>query len=541
MADNINSNWGVKITEEIANEAKGLDLDAYLIALEGWRRGLDLRWHAMDHEIFKDMKTWFTDKPGKLFSLSSDRKTHYFFRTRGHIISNEAVGIASDKALSKQYLIQKGVNCIQGYHFDATSSIEEITEHAAKLGYPVVLKPADGSFGRDVYLNLNDQESLIQAFNQIKEIKPKSSLLLERHQQGQDYRVYVIADSVVAAIKRIPANVIGDGKHTIKELIERKNEERKKNPRLASCLIEINHSLKRFISDQGFQLTDIPVTDQQIFLNDKANISLGGDSIDVLDQLDEDAKKTAIAAIEAIPGLYHGSVDLLKTEDQAAVVIEINPTSQLGSLIFPMQGQGRDVPSALIDYYFPESIENKDNRSSMYFDFYDVLDPLNNGVVKAIKVSTPLLGRVFGKRYVVSGDVNQIGFHRGLRKFAFENKISGYINRLETDRIEIILVASTQDKVDSFKEAIYADSERSSVSSVVEEPWSGSVKVGFEIKVDVKMQLERISEVKDEIKQVELEIKQMQKAINSFYHSLSWKLTAPLRIPGLIAKKIQGK
>src|SRR5690625_8041811 len=89
---------------EVVQDAQGWNLDAYTIALEGWRRGLTLRWHTKDSEEFSKMKTWFVDSPGRLFSLSSDDKTHYFFRTRGDKVTNEAVEIGSDKGKTKELL-----------------------------------------------------------------------------------------------------------------------------------------------------------------------------------------------------------------------------------------------------------------------------------------------------------------------------------------------------------------------------------------------------------------------------------------------------
>ncbi|MDO6658973.1 hypothetical protein Q4550_24320, partial [Anaerobacillus sp. 1_MG-2023] len=76
-----------------------------VVALEGWRRGLTLRWHVKDSEKFKEMKTWFVDKPGQLFSLSSKDRTHYFFRTRGDKVTNEAVDTGRDKEKTKQALL----------------------------------------------------------------------------------------------------------------------------------------------------------------------------------------------------------------------------------------------------------------------------------------------------------------------------------------------------------------------------------------------------------------------------------------------------
>ncbi|MBR7554917.1 hypothetical protein KC820_12350, partial [Allobacillus sp. SKP8-2] len=72
--------WLKHLPPEILDGIQGNYLDSYAIALEGWRRGLTLKWHVKDSEKFKEMETWFVDEPGQLFSLSDGNKTHYFFR-----------------------------------------------------------------------------------------------------------------------------------------------------------------------------------------------------------------------------------------------------------------------------------------------------------------------------------------------------------------------------------------------------------------------------------------------------------------------------
>ncbi|MHC0552924.1 hypothetical protein [Salinicoccus sp. CNSTN-B1] len=107
----MNRNWLPHLSAEIVAEVEGIFLDAYVVALEGWRRGLKLRWHVKDSEHFKDMETWSVDRPGQLFSLSSKDRTHYFFRSRGDKVTNEAVLAGKDKHETKVALTKAGVPC----------------------------------------------------------------------------------------------------------------------------------------------------------------------------------------------------------------------------------------------------------------------------------------------------------------------------------------------------------------------------------------------------------------------------------------------
>lgn len=521
-------------------EARGFELDAYIIALEGWRRGLTLRWHVKDDEQFKQMKTWYVDRPGKLYSLSSETKTHYFFRTRGDLVSNEAVELGMDKARANHVLNKNGIQAAEGKGFDPTAPEEELTAYANKLGYPVVLKPIEGSFGRGVHLNINNDEELIEIAQKLRSDKKTEDILIERQYIGTDHRIYVVGDEVVGAIERIPANVTGDGKSTVLELIEQKNNQRKRNPRLVTCLIEVEAELKAFIEKQGVKLATVLAEDQKLFLTDKSNISIGGDSRDVLDDLNDTVKDAVIKAFKAIPDFDHGAIDVIVSDQGEPTILEFNPTAQIGSLVFPMEGKARDIPAKIIDYYFPET-KNDQERSPLFFDFYDALEPLNNRVVTQTMVSNPLRGKIYGKHYIVSGDVLNVGYHRGLRKHAFENKISGFIKRREDDRIDVVVMGNDQEIIDNFDQAILDDPDRSTVEAIEVKEWNRPVKVGFEIKADRKLQIVELQAIQDEVKGLASDIDYLDKKITKYHRSFSWRITSPVRAVGYLVKVIKSK
>src|SRR5699024_1973377 len=130
-------------------------------------------------------------------------------------------------------------------------------------------------------------------------------LIIEEYVEGEEYRVYVVDNEVVAATKRIAANVIGDGVSTIKELIEKKNEIRKENPYLAKKLIKIDDPVITYLNKQEITIDDVPQKNEYIRLKGQANISAGGDPIDATDDLDKKSKQLAIDAVKSIPNLHH--------------------------------------------------------------------------------------------------------------------------------------------------------------------------------------------------------------------------------------------
>ncbi|WP_078594229.1 acylphosphatase [Evansella clarkii] len=540
-----NAEWLPHLTSEVVADARGPELDAYAVALEGWRRGLILKWHVKDSEKFSEMKTWFDDKPGKLFSLSLGTKTHYFFRTRGDKVTNEAVEIGGDKVKTKVRLTKAGISVPEGKSFsEGAQKIDDIVKYASSIGYPVVLKPGNGSFGRGVFTNIKDEEGLVRAliyYRNNEEFK-QEEIIAEQYIPGKDYRIYVVNDQVVGAINRIPAHVTGDGTSPIENLIRNKNEDRAQNPRLVSCLISVNKELEDFLSKSGYTVDSIPPEGERIYLTEKSNISIGGDPIDVLDELSEDLKDIAIKAIQAIPGLSHGSVDIItdnrKSEKDGAVVLEVNPTSQIGAILFPLKGKARDIPSALIDYYFPETIGIETDKERIYFDFPDMLEPLLTRSATISTVSHTPVGKIYAKKYTVSGDVQGIDYHRGLRKQAFERKLSGFVTNLDTGDIEVVVAGTDQDSVDDFKKALTDDPDRSTVNDIHEEVYKAPVKVGFEVKGDLKTSLEELRRINQRMEVLKRELKVATTQYRSYERNIFWQATWPVRKVADITKSL---
>lgn len=540
--DEINTKWLPHLTEEIVSEIENNYLDAYVIALEGWRRGLTLKWHVKDSEKFKEMKTWFVDEPGQLFSLHSDKRSHYFFRTRGDKVTNEAVEKGMNKETTKRILAEKGVAVPAGREFTIEATEEEILSYANELGYPVVIKPTDGSFGRGVMSDLTSDEEFKFALDYVRNELEETNIIVEKHVDGKDYRLYVVDNEVVGAILRIPPNITGDGINSIDALIDIKNKERGLNPRLSTTLIEVNKELVDYIGRSGYTLQTVPEKGELIYVSDKSNISIGGDPIDVLDSLSAEMKQLAVDALNAIPGLTHGAVDLMietTTEGkEKGFIIELNPTAQLGGILFPLKGTPRDVPKAIIDYYFPETKGVETDKEKIYFDYYDVLEPLISRQGETATVSPAPLGTVFMKKYTVFGDVENTGYHLGLRKQAFERGLHGYVSIVGEGVIEIVVAGTDKEMVDDFVHGITEDEERATVLEIEQTEFDGFVKVGFDSRANFKTLEEQMLLLRDELKKQNDEIKKLEIERRKYHESMSWKITAPIRMLGAIRKKM---
>ena len=540
LMGSINSDWLPHLSPEVVSETEGNYLDAYVVALEGWRRGLTLRWHVKDSEKFKEMKTWYVDQPGQLFSLHSKDKSHYFFRTRGDKVPNEAVEKGMDKDATKQLLKKAGIPVPEGKQFSREQTVEEMLEYAREIGYPVVIKPTDGSFGRGVLSDIQTEEELRHSIDYLRtELNPEQ-IIVERYVPGEDYRLYVVGDEVIGAILRVPPNVVGDGINSIESLIEIKNNERNLNPRLVSCPIKVNQETIEYIGRSNYKLESVPGNGDIIYLSDISNISIGGDPIDVFDELSDEVKTTAVKALQAVPGLVQGAVDLMVNTDESgkelAYVIELNPTSQLGGILFPIKGKSRDVPAAIIDYYFPETKDIEIEKEKMYFDFYDVLEPLLSRQSTVSTVSPAPIGKIYMKQYTVIGEVQDLGYHLGLRKQAFERGLHGYVQNIEDDAINIVVGGLDEEMVDEFRDGITEDEERANVLEIQEQIYDGYLKVGFDSRANLKTATEELKAFEDQIETLSMEVKTLEVERRKLQKSMSWRLTYPVRVAGAVKK-----
>lgn len=530
-----------QLTNDIVKNARKTRLDAFAVALEGWRRGLKLKWYTKDSEHYKDMIIFGVNPPGRLFSLSSDEKTHYFFRTRGDIVTNEAVEIGSEKDDTKIVLEKAGVPVPKGKGFAPEATDEEIIAYSKKLGYPLVLKPTNASLGNGVVTNIRSDEDFLRALHYVRRDLGYDEVIVEQFVKGKEYRVYVVGDKVIAAYNRVPANITGDGIHTIEELIRLKNHVRKQNARLNSCLIHMDVEILDFISRAGYALESIPKKGELIYLREKTNVSGGGDPIDVTDEMPDKYKQIAIDALKAIPGFIHGGVDIIVNEDKEidapAVVLELNPTAQIGGALFPIEGKARDIPAAIIDYYFPETkgISTKDSR--VYFDLVTVLEPLENRAAIEVEVAPAPQGEVFIKKYTVYGDVQRYRYHKWLKQQAIDAGLHGFVKSKVFDEIEVVVAGTDREKVNGFKKVIRQYTRGSKVIKIEEENYEDPVTVGFDISEQystssIKSVQHALRKMDKDLQRLRKQKLRVEKDITHILNSSSWKMTEPIRKAG---------
>ena len=469
--------------ERVVKGIKGFNLCSFLVAYEGWRRGLNLRWY---HDESSECKLSRLNSSilGNFFSLDDGENKHYFYRSRGDKVSNSSVLLVQDKNKTKKQLKEKNISIPLGKEFDINSD-KKIIEYAESIGYPVVIKPVSGSMGRGVFVNIQNSQQLSEIIKHYHENIKYKNILLEKHYKGKEYRFYVVGNKVVSAINRIPANIIGDGENTIEELIRLKNIEREKNPYLASKPIKVDYEIEQLLKKQSVDLHYIPNRNEQIFLRELSNLSAGGDPIDCTNEISDEIKQLAVDGLKALPAIPHAGVDIIINPDDPTkgVILEVNATAEISFHSFPLAGNLNDVPAAIIDYYFPDSVQNE--KSRFFFDYRSLLGPLKSLSANFIETYPAPMGKLVGVRFDVVGKLNKVGYMKWIRRQALIEGHHGYVKKLSSDKMSVFVYGTDLEKLKQFYKKCKKGSKKSRVENVemkvLDVSENKHIQVGFRI------------------------------------------------------------
>ncbi len=269
--------------------------------------------------------------------------------------SHTAVEIAADKELCTRLLHDLGLPVPRQYQ---VRDAEDAVEAANSIGYPVVVKPVDGNHGRGVSVNLSTDDEVAAAFEIA--IEEGSGVVVESMILGDDHRLLVINGELVAAARRMPGHVVGDGESSIAELVAEVNKDPRRGAGHENMLtrLELDDAADRLLQAKGYDHDSVPPEGEIVFLRKTANLSTGGTAIDVTDVIHPDNKLMAERAIRAV-GLDLGGVDFLTTDitksyrDTGGAICEINAGPGMRMHIAPSEGKGRDVGGAVMEMLFP--------------------------------------------------------------------------------------------------------------------------------------------------------------------------------------------
>ena len=311
--------------------------------------------------IQKGIKVEVLDRQDQFLKLKL--QDHIEYVKNGNMTSKDtyvSTLIMENKTVTKKILHQEGYRVPGGDEFSNKEEALRAYKMFAKT--PFVVKPKTTNYGLGISIFKNgasyeDYESAINiAFDE------DSSVLVEEFLDGTEYRFFVLHDKVLAVMLRVPANVTGDGTHTIKELVEDKNRDplRGTDHRTPLELIQLGELEVLMLKGQGYQLNSIPEDGEIVYLRENSNVSTGGDSIDVTDQVSEDYKKIAVDAVAALGAKISGidliieDLDIPAANPGAYGIIEANFNPSMYMHIYPYKGESRRVTTDILHYLFPE-------------------------------------------------------------------------------------------------------------------------------------------------------------------------------------------
>lgn len=293
---------------------------------------------------------------GSLFQLGWGVRQKRFQAAETSYTSSIAADICQEKPLTNQLLRNVGLPVPDGR---TVRSAGEAWAAAREIGLPVVVKPADGNQGKGVSVNLVSRSAVLAGFRVAR--KFSDAILVERYIEGDDYRLLVINGKMAAAARRTAPSVIGDGIHTIRELIEDVNRDPRRGHGHGDILTKIvlDKVAEHVLSQRNLTPLSVPESDQVVKLRHNGNLSTGGTAVDVTDEVHPGVAHSAELAARVI-GLDIAGIDIICKDigrplgEQGGAIIEVNASPGLRMHLSPEKGQRRAVGKAIVRMLYPQ-------------------------------------------------------------------------------------------------------------------------------------------------------------------------------------------
>jgi cyanophycin synthetase len=297
---------------------------------------------------------WRREGEESLVQLGYGKNRHYIQAAMTDRTSATAVELVEDKEYTKALLSRAGIPVPEGR---VVRSAAEAVAMMHELGPPVVVKPLTGRQGNGVSIGVETDEEMQHAYNEAGSFSP--SVVVEKLITGRNYRLLVVNNKMIAASERMPCKIIGDGKHTIKELIDLENNNplRGEGHEKPLTQIRVDHSVAEHLKRVGLTTKYVPAPKEEVTLSERVNLSAGATARDVTDEVHSSIRLMCERAAR-MAGLDICGVDLITEHISRPVkhggILELNAGPGLRMHCFPTEGKPSDVGSAIVEMLYPK-------------------------------------------------------------------------------------------------------------------------------------------------------------------------------------------
>ena len=349
----------VRLVNHLVQPEEGFDLlkEIETLILLAERRAFGPSTQALIDEAASRDIPYIRLNEASLVQLGQGRYQKRIRATMTSSTSALGVDISMDKSLTNSLLAAAGLPVPRS---EVVRSEEEAVAAAPRVGFPVVVKPLDGNHGRGVSLEIGDEEGVRVAFRRALGESRRGGIVVESFVSGNDYRVLVIGGRMIAVAQRVPAHVIGDGQHTVRELVEMTNEDPRRGIGHEKVLtrIKLDSAAEELVRKQGHELDEVPPKGTFVKLVSTGNMSTGGISIDRTWEAHEENIVIAEEAAQ-VTGLDVAGVDFLTPDisqpvrETGGAIVEVNAAPGFRMHTHPTEGEPQYVAKPVIDLLFP--------------------------------------------------------------------------------------------------------------------------------------------------------------------------------------------
>ncbi len=346
----------VKIAENLI-KGEAYDIDAEIRHMRELRESVRFgpsTGSIVDEAIARDIP-FIRINSESLVQLGYGKNQVRFRATMTDRTSSIAVDLASNKDETKRMLKDAAIPVAKGV---CISNPDDLEDAVKSVGFPLVFKPLDGNHGKGASINVKTLEEAVEAFAHAKKYSRK--IIIEKFITGYDFRVLVINNRFIAAALREPAHVIGDGKSTIKQLIDKENLDPRRGYGHENVLTEISIDRETLeqLAKKEYNLETVLNKDEHCYLKGTANLSTGGTSTDITDIV-HPHNIFICERISRVIGLDICGIDIMASnlseplEVTGGVVLEVNAAPGFRMHLAPAKGLPRNVAAPVIDMLYP--------------------------------------------------------------------------------------------------------------------------------------------------------------------------------------------